>query len=103
MTPEPTYLILNRIFNDVPGDRGSRWVAVSTHEEEPAQWMMGGPGDTGIFVACYDPAEIRKRLKNAKPDPDLPLGFLLDSKLTVEPPPKPKAAKVKTVKVFGES
>lgn len=91
MTPEPTYLILNRIFNDVPGDRGSRWVAVSTHEEEPAQWMMGGPGDTAIYQA-----------KGKREADGLPPRFELVERLTVEPPPKPKEAKVKTVEVFGE-
>lgn len=85
-TPEPTYLILNRLFNDVPGDRGSRWVPVVTHEE-PSQALYGGPGDTAIYQA-----------KGKRGADGLPPRFELVERLTVEPPAKPKPAKVKTVK-----
>lgn len=90
-TPEVLYVIFNRIFHDLPGQKGTRWVAVATYEE-PSQEMYGGPGDTAIYKA-----------KGKREADGLPPRFELVDRLTVEPPPQPKEAKVKTVEVFGES
>lgn len=90
-TPEVLYVIFNRIFHDLPGQKGTRWVAFATHEE-PSQAMYGGPGDTALYQA-----------KGRREKDGLPPRFELVERLTVEPPPKPKEAKVKTVEIFEEA